>query len=63
MGNACFCKNSNFIKDINLESSPLQPIVNTKSGQFIPKDEDDIEKKKNQKNWLIKENRLKNLIH
>ena len=46
MGNACFCKNSNFIKDINLESSPLQPIVNTKSGQFIPKDEEDIEKKK-----------------
>ena len=46
MGNACFCKNSNFIKDINLESSPLQPIVNTKSGPIVPKDDDDIEKKK-----------------
>lgn len=46
MGNACFCKNSNFIKDINLESSPLQPIVNTKSELFIPKDEEDIEKKR-----------------
>lgn len=46
MGNACFCKNSNFIKDINLESSPLQPIVNTKSEPFIAKDDEDIEKKR-----------------
>ena len=46
MGNACFCKNSNFIKDINLESSPLQPIINTKSEQFIQKDDESIEKKR-----------------
>ena len=46
MGNACFCKNTNFIKDINLESSPIQPIINTKSGPFNPKDEDYIENKR-----------------
>ena len=47
MGNGCFCKNSNYIKDINLDSScPMQPIVNTKSEQIIIKDEEENEKKK-----------------
>ena len=46
MGNGCFCKNSNYIKDINLESSPMQPIINTKSEQMNPKDEEETEKKK-----------------
>ena len=33
MGNGCFCKTSDYIKDINLVSSSQQPIVNTKSEQ------------------------------
>lgn len=44
MGNGCFCKTGNYIRDINLDSSPQQPIINNKTEHII-KDEDDSEQK------------------
>ena len=53
MGNGCFCKTSDYIKDINLVSSSQQPIINTKSEQVINKDEETTEKVGQQINNLI----------
>lgn len=44
MGNACFCNNSPFIKDVNLDNFPHLPIVNTKTDQMLNKDSYDLDK-------------------
>ena len=53
MGNGCFCKTSDYIKDINLVSSSQQPIINTKSEQIINKDEEGSDKVGKNLNNLI----------
>ena len=35
MGNGCFCKTSNYVRDINLDSVAHKPIVNTKNNDQI----------------------------
>jgi len=35
MGNGCFCKTTNYVRDINLDSVAQKPIVNTKNNDQI----------------------------
>ena len=54
MGNACFCNNSPFIKDVNLDNFPHLPIVNTKTDQMLNKDSYDLDKTEPKLYSLIK---------
>jgi hypothetical protein len=54
MGNACFCNNSPFIQDVNLDNFPHLPIVNTKTDQMQNKDSYEIEKSEPKLYNLIK---------
>ena len=54
MGNACFCNNSPFIQDVNLDNFPHLPIVNTKTDQMQNKDSYEIDKSEPKLYNLIK---------
>ena len=54
MGNACFCNNSPFIQDINLDNFPHLPILNTKTDQMQNKDSYEIDKSERKLNSIIK---------
>ena len=54
MGNACFCNNSPFIQDINLDNFPHLPILNTKTDQMQNKDSYDLDKSEPKLNSIIK---------
>ena len=54
MGNACFCNNSPFIQDVNLDNFPHLPIVNTKTDQMQNKDSYEIDKSERKLNSIIK---------
>lgn len=53
MGNACFCNNSNYIRDVRLDSIHQQPIINTKTEQIIHKDSIENDKMLNNINNII----------
>ena len=54
MGNLCFCNNSPFIQDVNLDNFPHLPIVNTKTDQMQNKDSYEIDKSEPKLYNLIK---------
>lgn len=54
MGHACFCNNSPFIQDVNLDNFPHLPIVNTKTDQMQNKDSSEIDKSESKLYSLIK---------
>ena len=54
MGNLCFCNNSPFIQDVNLDNFPHLPIVNTKTDQMPNKDSYEIDKSEPKLYNLIK---------
>ena len=45
MGNGCFCKSCNYIKDINLKGFGEKPLVNIKIEQILDKEEEVTDKK------------------
>ena len=53
MGIGCFCKNSNYIGDINLDSPPKKKIINRQTGNIISKEEEEVEKDENKINKLL----------